>query len=143
MLKNNRKFQILTVLMLTLSLMLTVGCFGKKGNSETAAVVVAPPSASTGNIVPGSVNVARSADGAVTVNWKTTAPSKTAGVLSGNLFFNDRPLYSASALENSAVPKTEHQVILNDLPKNEKVAIAVIDGTQDISDNSGLGYVLK
>jgi len=142
MLKISKAIKFLTVMVLSISLIFTVGCFGSKGGSTPAVVAPSAPTYS-GNIVPESVVVTRSATGDINVEWKTKTPTKASGVLAGNLFFKERPLYSSSMVEKIAAPAVNHSIVLKDLPKNQKAAIAVIDGDKDISDNSGLGYIVK
>lgn len=139
--KHTRKLAVL-VFVLALGLLLNAGCFGKKGGADPAAAPAAP-AVDPGNIDAASIHVSRSPEGHVTVSWKTKTPSAAGGVLGANLFFEGRPLYSVAVTEKAAAPTTDHSVVLTDLPKDGDLAVAVIDGKQDIADNAGRGYVVK
>lgn len=139
---HTRKLTVL-VFVLALGMMLNVGCFGKKGGSDTPAATPAALAVDPGNIDAASINVARSPEGDVVVSWKTKTPSAAGGVLGANLFFEGRPLYNVAVTEKLAAPAVEHSVTLKDIPQDGDLAVSVIDGNKDIADNAGRGYVVK
>ena len=86
--------------------------------------------------------MAKGADGAVTVSWKTASPSMGNHVLSGTVFFDGKyPLYDQVIKETAAAPTTEHTAVVP--APGAKAAIAVTDGLQGLDDNRGLGYVVE
>lgn len=131
---------IVLVLLLSAATVFTAGCFGKGGGSSSSTAAV--PAVQAGSIVPGSVSAAKGADGAVTVSWKTAAPSMGNHVLSGTVFFDGKyPLYDQVIKETAAAPTTEHTAVVP--APGAKAAIAVTDGLQGLDDNRGLGYVVE
>jgi len=134
-----RELNVLMLALLLLGGTLMAGCFGKGGGSSSQAAV---PAVQAGSLVPGSVAMAKGADGAVTVSWKTASPSMGNHVLSGTVFFDGKyPLYDQVIKETAAAPTTEHTAVVP--APGAKAAIAVTDGLQGLDDNRGLGYVVE
>ena len=140
MLKIKRKFRFLTLVVLFLSLMLTVGCFG--GGSKSAPATPTTPTVSySGNIIADSVRYTPTKDGDIEVTWKTKTPTKSCAVLVADKFFADKyPLYGKSFSESITSGSLEHRVVINGVA-DKKVAFAFVDGAKDICDNKGLGFV--
>jgi hypothetical protein len=138
---NKRTFSLIFLVFFTVSLIFSVGCFGKKGSDAPVATIATPTNAA-GNIVADSVAVTRSANDVV-VTWKTKAPSKEGGVLGATVFFQDKALYGTSVTEKNAVPTLDHKVVLSDVSTDQKFTVSVIDGNSDIVDNNGRGFEVK
>lgn len=129
---------LLLALVLVGAAVMTTGCFGKGGGGSSAPAV---SNIQAGNIVARSVATAKGADGAVTVTWKTQAPSMGNHVLAGTLFFEGRPLYDQVVKETAAAPATDHTAVVP--AAAGELGIAVTDGLSGLDDNGGLGYVVK
>lgn len=138
---NKKTFSTVLVVFFTVSLIFSVGCFGKKGGDAPATTIAAPTNAA-GNIVADSVAVTRSANDVV-VTWKTKAPSKDGGVLGATVFFQDKALYGTAVTEKNAAPTLDHKVVLTNVAADQKFAVSVIDGNSDIVDNNGHGFEVK
>lgn len=132
------------ILLLSITLVISTGCFDGKGDSNQPAPLTQPVTAAkTTNVISESVIATREANGTITISWQTKQLAKGGHVLTSTLAFEGHPLYGSSVAEAGGEPRLEHIASLSGIGPDDCLRLAIAYPPNELTDNEGRGYEVK